>query len=322
MLLPFSLLFWVAVSLRRFLYREGILRSGHPGVPVIVAGNITVGGSGKTPFVIWLVQWLKSQGWTPGVISRGYGRRDKTLHSLSDGSTSDEVGDEPLLIHAKTGSPVVVGDDRLAAARLLHALYPEVDVIVSDDGLQHYRLQRDLELVLADARTLFGNSWLLPAGPLRESVSRLAESDSLILTQRDEAISAVKISVPVFSVRHHPAGFRNLASGDVAELLPLPVDRQILAVAAIARPENFLASLEKLGINFRSRIFRDHHLFVEGELDPAATVVMTEKDAVKCQSFAGGDWWALELRITPSTGLEGWLKERLVRLRMAGQGRM
>ncbi len=313
LLLPFSLLFVMAVLLRRNLYRWGVLSSDHPGVPVIVVGNLTVGGSGKTPFVIWLVEWLKSQGRSPGVVSRGYGRRNNGLCSVSADSTADEVGDEPLLIHDKTGVPVVVGADRLAAARLLHASHLEVDVIVSDDGLQHYRLQRDMELVLADARSLFGNGWLLPAGPLREPVSRLGKSNALILSQRDDVTSDVKASVPVFSVRHEPAGFRKLASGEFVELLPVSGDRQIQAVAAIARPGNFLASLKKLGINFRSSLFADHHLFTEGDIDRDAVVVMTEKDAVKCKSFVGPEWWALELRVMPSQNLEEWMKGELAR---------
>lgn len=314
LLLPLSLLFGAVASLRRWAYGKNLLRSDHPGVPVIVVGNLTVGGSGKTPFVIWLVQWLKSQGRTPGVVSRGYGRRDKGQRCVKADSTAAEVGDEPVLIHFKTGVPVVVGADRLAAARLLRVQHPEVDVIVSDDGLQHYGLQRDLELVLADAGSLFGNGWLLPAGPLREPVSRLSEADALILSQRDETSACITSELPVFSVKHEPAGFRNLIDGSLVAQLPDSGGRGIEAVTAIARPQNFFALLDRMSVTHKPRAFPDHYLFGASEIDPQATVVMTEKDAVKCRSFAGPGWWALELKLVPSPGLEDWLAGELAGL--------
>lgn len=314
LLLPLSLIFALAAALRRRLYRWGVLHSGHPGVPVIVAGNLTVGGSGKTPFVIWLVQWLKAQGRTPGVVSRGYGRRDKALRCVGADSQADEVGDEPLLIHLKTGAPVAVGADRLAAAQLLRAHYPEVDVIVSDDGLQHYRLQRDLELVLADAHGLFGNGWLLPAGPLRETPARLKEADALILSQRDATIASIEPGLPVFSVRHEPAGFRKLADGVHSAALPDFGDREVEAVTGIARPQNFFALLGRMGLAHQPRAFPDHHAFTAADIAADAAVVMTEKDAVKCRGFAGADWWALELGVVPSPGLESWLAQKLAGL--------
>jgi tetraacyldisaccharide 4'-kinase len=314
LLLPLSLLFGVAAALRRGAYRRGLLRSGHPGVPLIVVGNLTVGGSGKTPFVIWLVEWLKAQGLRPGVVSRGYGRRDTELRCVDAASTAEEVGDEPLLVHRKSGVPVAVGADRLAAARLLREKFPEVDVIVADDGLQHYRLQRDLELVLADAGVLFGNGWLLPAGPLREPLARLARADALILTQRGGTAANFRTSVPVFSVRHEPAGFRRLADKAFAAALPDAGGREIEAVTGIARPEAFFASLKSLGLDCRTRAFPDHHLFSAADIDPQAIVVMTEKDAVKCSRFAGADWWALELKLLPAPRLEDWLKTKLARL--------
>jgi tetraacyldisaccharide 4'-kinase len=314
LLLPLSLLFGTAAALRRWAYRLGLLHSGHPGVPVIVIGNLTAGGSGKTPFVMWLADWLKTQGRRPGVVSRGYGRRDKALRCVNADSRAEEVGDEPLLIHVKTGVPVVVGADRLAAANLLHAQYPEVDVIISDDGLQHYRLQRDLELVLADGGALFGNGWLLPAGPLREPLARLNNVDALILTRRNDASPSVSSAVPVFSVKHEPAGFRNLADNSLSVSPPDPGGRAIQAVTGIARPEYFFASLAKMGLPHQPRAYPDHHLFSAAEIDHDAVVVMSEKDAVKCRTFAGRDWWALELKLVPSSGLEDWLRGELGRL--------
>lgn len=314
LLLPVSMLFGAVASLRRRAYQGSLLRSGHPGVPVIVVGNLTAGGSGKTPFVIWLVQWLRAHGRNPGVVSRGYGRRERGLCLVHAQSGAEAVGDEPLLVHLKTGVPVAVGADRLAAARVLRERFPEVDVIVSDDGLQHYRLRRDLELVLADASALFGNGWLLPAGPLREPLARLKAADALILTQRDETPADIRAGLPVFSVRHEPAGFRNVADPARRVAKPDAGGRPVLAVTAIARPDAFFAMLDRKGIAHAARAYPDHHLFGPGEIDPQAVVVMTEKDAVKCGKLAGPDWWALELELVPATGLEDWLSGELARL--------
>jgi tetraacyldisaccharide 4'-kinase len=313
LLLPLSWLFGAVVALRRWLYGRGLLTSSHPGVPVIVAGNLNAGGSGKTPFVIWLVQWLRSQGYCPGVISRGYGRRDKSVRCVAADSRAGDVGDEPLLIHLKTGVPVAVGAERLDAARLLLARNPGVDVIVADDGLQHYKLRRDLELVLADAQQLFGNGWMLPAGPLREPVSRLNRADALILNGSNGNAEMAGVAIPVFGVRHEPAGFRNVANGMHADSLPMEQGREVEAVTGIARPENFFRLLAKMRIPHHPRPFPDHHPFSASDIDPHALVVMTEKDAVKCKPFSGQNWWALELRLSPSAGLTDWLAAGLAR---------
>jgi tetraacyldisaccharide 4'-kinase len=316
LLLPSSWLFGLIVAFRRGMYDRGLLPAAHPGVPVIVVGNLNAGGSGKTPFVIWLAEWLKDQGYCPGVISRGYGRRDRLTRYVSMDSPAEEVGDEPLLIHVKTGVPVAVGSDRLEAARLLLARSPGVDIIVSDDGLQHYRMNRDLELVLVDAEAGFGNGWMLPAGPLREPPSRLNRADALILTRRNEAAREISTGLPVFDVRHEPGGFRNLADGRLVQTLPLRQDIEgkdhaVLAVAGIARPQAFFNLLTKLGVRHLPRAFPDHHVYRAADLDQGASVVMTEKDAVKCRAFAGPDWWSLELNIAPAGGLEAWLARRL-----------
>ena len=315
LLLPFSLLFGALAFLRRFAYRRRLFFSSHPGVPVIVAGNLTAGGSGKTPFVIWLVQWLQTQGRKPGVVSRGYGREGSGLHEVEVGSTAAEVGDEPLLIHLKTGVPVVVGADRLAAARLLCERHSEVDVIVSDDGLQHYRLQRDLELVLADDGARFGNGWLQPAGPLREPLSRLNEADALILSVRGtHAGGAAPSALPVFRVRHSTGACYRLLDPQQTCALGEMAGRHVLAVAGVARPEAFFTQLENAGLDVRRLGFPDHHAYRPGDIDATATVVMTEKDAVKCRQFAGPDWWASGLELQPDPQLETWLAEKLAQL--------
>ncbi len=311
LLLPLSLLFGFVAMLRRWLFRFGLLPSGHPGVPVVVVGNLSAGGSGKTPFVIWLVRWLQAQGRKPGVVSRGYGRDGSGLREVGAGSLAAEVGDEPLLIHARTGAPVVVGADRLAAARLLRERHPEVDLIVSDDGLQHYRLRRDIELVLADAAAPFGNGWLLPAGPLREPRTRLRRADALVLTRRNGDAAAVSAPVPVFSVRHGPSGFRRLVDNSRHASLPDTGGGEIQAVTGIAHPQAFFSLLSRLGVPHEPHAFPDHHRFTAADIARDAAVVMTEKDAVKCQAFAGPDWWALVLEVTPEPPLSDWLKSRL-----------
>lgn len=315
LLLPLSWLFGVVAGLRRLFYRKRIINAAHPGVPVIIVGNLGAGGSGKTPFVIWLVQWLKQRGYRPGVVSRGYGRKCKTLHVLADNSSPAQAGDEPLLIFQTTQVPVVVARDRLQACAALRQQYPEVDILIADDGLQHYCLQRDVELVLADADSLFGNGWLLPAGPLREPVTRLAQADALILSQRGNAdMPAPAAPVPVFNVRHQPGRFYNLKQPARVAAADYFRGAEVEAVAGIARPQAFFTSLQADGITIHARPFSDHHAYVAGEIDPAATVVMTAKDAVKCRHLAGEEWWVRTLELNPDPALETWLAATLARL--------
>ncbi|HEY0858325.1 MAG TPA: tetraacyldisaccharide 4'-kinase, partial [Albitalea sp.] len=180
-LLPLALLYGAVAALRRSLYRVGVLRARRVGVPVVVVGNLIAGGAGKTPTVQAVVAALRSQGWCPGVISRGYGRSDEGPVVHVGGNTpSEQAGDEPLLLHIRAGVPVVVARDRVAAAQALLSVHPEVDVIVSDDGLQHLRLARDVQLIVFDERGA-GNGWLLPAGPLREPLPRRVPPRTLVL---------------------------------------------------------------------------------------------------------------------------------------------
>ena len=181
LLLPVSLIFLLLTSLRRMLYRLGVLHSEKLPVPVIVVGNIIVGGSGKTPLTLWLAQQLIEQGWHPGIISRGFGGANETPREVQAVSLSSEVGDEPLLMAQRGLCPVWVGRDRAAAGRALLQTHPECDVLLSDDGLQHYRLRRDVEIAVADGVRGFGNGFLLPAGPLRELPSRLREADAVVV---------------------------------------------------------------------------------------------------------------------------------------------
>lgn len=311
LLSPLAVLFAAVAGLRRLAYRRGWLKSIAVGVPVIIVGNITAGGSGKTPLVIWLVNWLRAQGYRPGVVSRGYGGTARGCVEVQPGSQPAEVGDEPLLIHTKTHAPVVVGSDRVAAARTLLARHPGVDVIVSDDGLQHYRLQRDIELAVIDAASGLGNGWPLPAGPLREPRRRLRSVDAVIQVVRGAAQPKPYPPVASWRADYSAGQARRLrAPEEKRALCDLP-QHDWLAVTGIGRPQGFFDMLRAQGVRFSPRAFADHHAFQPHDLPADAAVLMTEKDAVKCLSFAGADWWAVELDVAPEPGFIDWLGARL-----------
>jgi tetraacyldisaccharide 4'-kinase len=313
LLLPLAMLFSAVSALRRLAYRHGWLSAIAVGVPVVIVGNITAGGSGKTPLTIWLVNWLRAQGHRPGVVSRGYGGAARGCVEVLADSSPSEVGDEPLLIHLKTDAPVVVGRDRVAAARMLLARHPGVDVIVSDDGLQHYRLARDIELAVIDAATGLGNGWPLPAGPLRESRGRLDSVDAVIQVVR--GVDAPRSDQPLATWRaDYSAGqaWRLCAPLEKMALRELP-QHDWLAVTGIGRPQGFFDMLQNAGIRFSPRAFADHHVFRPQDLPADGAVLMTEKDAVKCLKFAGADWWAVQLDVAPETGFIDWLSARIQR---------
>ena len=312
LLLPLSALFFAVSWLRRLAYRRGWLAAVAVGVPVVIVGNITAGGSGKTPLVIWLVNWLREQGYRPGVVSRGYGGAARGCVDVRPDSPPAQVGDEPLLIRVKTHAPVVVGRDRVAAARTLLACHPGVDVIVSDDGLQHYRLRRDIELAVIDAATGLGNGWPLPAGPLREPRSRLSSVDAVIQVVRGAAQPESTGAATWRADYTAGPAWRLCAPLEKQALRDLPA-RDWLAVTGIGRPQGFFDMLQAEGVRFSPRAFADHHAFQSQELPADAAVLMTEKDAVKCLAFAGTDWWAVELDVAPETGFIDWLSARTKR---------
>ncbi|MBN8765483.1 MAG: tetraacyldisaccharide 4'-kinase [Thiobacillus sp.] len=311
LLLPLSTLFAAVSGLRRLAYRYGWLRTVSVGVPVIVVGNITAGGSGKTPLVIWLANWLRSQGHRPGVISRGYGGTARGCVEVQTDSAPAWVGDEPALIRLKTGAPVVIGRDRAGAACMLRAQHPDVDVIVSDDGLQHYRLHRDIELAVIDAATGLGNGWLLPAGPLREPRSRLLDVDAVVQVVRGAVQPRALDSVANWRVDFSTVrAYRLNAPQERTMMCDLP-RHDWLAVTGIGQPRGFFAMLDAHGLRYRPRAFPDHHVFRPADIPAGEAVLMTEKDAVKCRGFAGPDWWVVELDVTPEQGFVRWLDARL-----------
>lgn len=273
-------MFKVLVALRRAMYRTGMLRRERVPVPVVIVGNISVGGTGKTPLVIHLARVLRARGRHPGIVSRGY--RGASGHVLEVTAASDPgvVGDEPLLLARRSACPVFVGRDRVAAARSLLASYPECDLIIADDGLQHYRLDREVEIALFDERSVM-NGWALPAGPLREPVSRLAQVDAMVLN--GAAVSpAPTFAGAVFSMRLLGDQFHRLdqplTTCSAADL----AGARLHAVAGIGSPQRFFDHLTGMGLAFSGHSFADHHDYCIADLAFAGDAILTtEKDAVK-----------------------------------------
>jgi tetraacyldisaccharide 4'-kinase len=296
-LLPISLVFRALVGLRLTLYRGGILASHKLPVPVIVIGNISVGGTGKTPLTLALAQQLIDCGWHPLIVSRGYGGTTQQPQQVLPHSDSQQTGDEPLLMAQRGLCPVWIGLDRAAAAQSALQAHPECDVVLCDDGLQHYRLQRDIEIAVVDAQRGFGNSCLLPAGPLREPVSRLHRVDALVLNGD-----------------HAPAGqYRMQLTGSMFYNLLDPAQTATAsdfqtshnhAVAGIGNPQRYFDHLQSLGIRFSPHPFPDHHPYTASDLDfpDCDAILLTEKDAVKCAAFADKKCWVLRIdaQITPA----------------------
>ncbi len=300
-LLPLSALYLFVATARRILTPRASI-----GVPVVVVGNLTAGGSGKTPVVLALAGALRDRGFTPGIVSRGYGARVPGIRVLRDGDSADAVGDEPALMAQRGIAPVAIGADRVRAARTLLAARPEVDVVISDDGLQHYRLARAVEVVVVDGVRAFGNGALIPAGPLRERTSRLRRTDVVLVNGADTR-------------EHTPY---RVSAGDAVPLSgtsprrPLATFRgsRVHAVAGIGDPRRFFNMLARLGIFVIPHPFPDHHRYRAGDLDfdPPLPILMTEKDAVKCSAFAGPDRWFVPIRAELPVAVVDLIQQRLM----------
>lgn len=287
-----SWLFALIVWLRRLWLQSAAEKNRLP-IPVIVIGNITVGGSGKTPFVIWLAERLREWGWRPGIVSRGYGGRPQYVpRGVSADSSAEEFGDEPVLMAQRLGCPVVVSPDRLAAAQALVQL-GKVNIILSDDGLQHYRLPRDIEIVVVDAARGLGNGCRLPAGPLRESARRLRTVD-LVAINGSGWSPPLELPQDPLAVRLGGDTAKNLSSG-ASRPLSAFAGQTVHAVAGIGHPVRFFAMLSQHGIQLIVHPFADHHAFSRTDLafDDALPILMTEKDAVKCREFANARTWCV-----------------------------
>ncbi len=287
LLTPLSLLFRLLVGLRRMAYRKGLLHSHRIAAPVIVVGNITVGGTGKTPLVAWLAGYLRQQGFKPGIIARGYGGRATSWpQQVRVDSDPAVVGDEAVLLARMTGCPMAVAPDRVVAAEAL-IKYNDCDLVISDDGLQHYALQRDIEIIVIDGVRRFGIGFMLPAGPLREPVSRLQEADLVVVN----GIGGPR----EYPMKLKTGELHNLLDVDVTKKLSDFRDRKVHAVAGIGNPERFFQSLRGSLRRVEEHAFPDHYRYraIDLRFDDDAPVLMTAKDAVKCRRFASGNEWYL-----------------------------
>lgn len=305
---PLSWGFRAVAYCRRVLYEQMSQRRALP-VPVIVVGNLTVGGTGKTPCVIWLANFLQSQGWVPGIITRGYkGRvpRGQTMRVDPKASCASIVGDEAILLARRTRCPVMVGARRREAARILCQRFPEVNLIISDDGLQHYALPRTLEIVMMDSERRWGNGLCLPAGPLREPLSRLRTVDLIIsrgsLVEGAHGCMETRLGEWLSSV-----------SGDTRIARSSLEGKTVHAVAGIGDPEKFFTALERVGIRVIRHAFVDHHRYTPQDLVfyEDFPIVMTEKDAVKCERFSLQNAWYVPLEVSVSAVCQQYIMARL-----------
>jgi tetraacyldisaccharide 4'-kinase len=310
LLRPLEWLYRTVVQRKRARFLAGEGEIYRAPVPVVVVGNITVGGTGKTPMILWLIEHCRRQGLRVGVVSRGYGAQPPQLPwRVRADQTASVAGDEPLLIVQRSDVPLMIDPDRGRAVAALLAAEP-LDLILSDDGLQHYRLARDLELVLIDAARGLGNRHCLPAGPLREPVERLQSVDALLYN----GASSDPQEGYGFTLR--PRTLVNLRSGQQFPLSHFPAGQALHAVAGIGNPQRFFNTLEGLHWRPVAHAFADHAPYSAELLNfgPELPVLMTEKDAVKCRAFAADDWWYLAVDAEPSAAFVAWFDQQLQRL--------
>ena len=288
LLLPLSWLYGLVSGIIRLCYQLGLKKAWRAPCPVVVVGNLTAGGNGKTPVVIWLVEQLQRQGIRVGVVSRGYGGKAESYPLLLDAnSTTAQAGDEPVLIFQRTGAPVAVSPVRVDAVKSLLAAH-DLQLIVTDDGLQHYRLARDKEIVVIDGVRRFGNGWWLPAGPMRERASRLSSVDARIVNGGEAQSGEIPMTL-------RPGEAVNLLTHERRQVSDL---QNVVAMAGIGHPPRFFATLNECGLQpVRTVALADHKALTEADVqalvEPGQQLIMTEKDAVKCRRFAQENWWYL-----------------------------
>ncbi|MBM3117744.1 tetraacyldisaccharide 4'-kinase [Jeongeupia naejangsanensis] len=319
-LAPLSLLFAVIGVCRRWLFQRGFKRVERLPVPVIVVGNLTAGGTGKTPLTAYLARELVAGGFRPGIVSRGYGGKAEGPTPVGADSDPAQVGDEPVLLARAAGVPVVVCRDRAAAGRALLAAHPQVDVLLCDDGLQHYRLGRDVELCVVDGMRGFGNGWQLPAGPLREPRSRLAGVDAVVVNGGTaDVLHAQQFDMLLpsqqFKMILQPGRLYRLDDPTITRDANDLAGETLAAVCGIGNPARFFATLAGLGLTFSRHAFADHHAYAVDDL-PAGMLVTTEKDAVKLAArpdirVDGARIWVLPVNAMLSPDLGQWLATRL-----------
>ena len=314
---PLEWLYRWLVALRARRYASGATPVWHASVPVIIVGNITLGGTGKSPLVAWLARWLTESGWRPGIVARGYGGRAEAypLRVTSETPVS-QCGDEPRMLAEQTGVPVVVDPDRPRGARKL--IETGCDILLSDDGLQHLALGRDLEIVVVDGRRGFGNARCLPAGPLREPLSRL-DSVSAVVVNGEPMVATPD---GAHGMALAPVAWRSLDDDRRLPLAPLPFSGPVNAIAGIGNPRRFQLALERLGVTSTLHAFADHHVYRRADFASAADrpLVMTAKDAVKCRGLAPAESWVLDVEAVPEQSFVVWLEEHPIMRRPRGDG--
>lgn len=289
--MPLSLLFFIISGLRRWFYAKGLIKSHQAKCPVVVVGNISVGGNGKTPFVIRLVELLQARGLKVGVISRGYGGEAQTLPAIVDSVDTVKFGDEPVLIYQRTGCAIAIGRDRIASCHLLVEQFG-VDIIISDDGMQHYRLKRDMEIAIVDGKRQFGNGWLMPVGPLRELPGRLKSVDFVVYNGVVAGKTCYQMQVG------KPCLVKDDACVSLTQFKANCADKTIHGICGIGNPGRFSDTVNQLGISVASfKGFADHYRYRPEDLAPYGDdmLLMTQKDAVKCREFAKANWWYLPI---------------------------
>lgn len=305
-LLPLSWLYCAVMQLRRTAYRRGLFKSEKPACKLIVVGNLVAGGSGKTPLVIALAECLRQGGFNVGIICRGYrGSADVWPQRVTADSDPEVVGDEAVLLARRTRLPVMAGTDRLGAARALLAS-TECNVLISDDGLQHYRLGRDIEIVALEPQGLFGNGACLPAGPLREPLSRLESVAAVVgMGGRTDISTATARLTADVAYRLDDSSKNRPLAGFAGE----PVH----ALAGIARPDRFFDRLQSAGLQLQRHYFADHHPFRAADLpdDNSRPILMTEKDAVKCRAFSRSNCWYVPVEVQLEAAFIHWIVKRL-----------
>ena len=304
LLLPLSWLFRAIVAVRRAMYRSGLLDARRLPVPVIVIGNLTVGGTGKTPLVGWLAAELRNQRLRPGIVARGHGGANVTPRAVMPDDDPHVVGDEPILL-ARAGIPVWIGHDRVATARALLAAEPGTNVILSDDGLQHYRLGRDVEILVVDGTRGFGNGRMLPAGPMREPHDRVTGVDAIVVNNSDAERMPFRTRPPMFMMHMTGERFVNLADPERTAGASDFAGKRVQAIAGIGNPGRFFDMLHRLGLDPVCHVFPDHHAYRRDDLEyrDAEVIVMTDKDAVKCRAFADSRMWRLPVAVELAPGL-------------------
>ena len=312
LLLPLSWLFRAIVAARRALYRAGILPQRILAVPVVVVGNIAAGGTGKTPLVQWLAHELNRNRFRPGIVARGYGGTNRMPRAVGVTDDPSIVGDESLLL-AQTGFPVWIGHDRAAVARALLAAEPRVNVIVSDDGLQHYGLGRIAEIVVVDGVRGFGNGRMLPAGPLREPRERVTSVDAIVVNGSENTRMPFVTRPPMYVMALTGDRFVQLTDPSRKKSASAFAGKRVAAVAGIGNPRRFFSALRKLGLDPDCHVFPDHHAYSRDDLllPDADIILMTDKDAIKCQAFADPRMWRLPVTATVAAGLVERILEKL-----------